>query len=102
VTIQPKFFYLAKDTHRYLSKKTDMLHIIHEQFGTVGSILVALLAFTFIILWIAAISGIHEYPYSDKRKLLITALFILIPPYALIWLGKDMYRQYKILKLDKD
>ena len=79
-----------------------MLHIIHEQFGTIGSILVALLAFTFIILWIAAISGIHEYPYSDKRKLFISALFILIPPYALIWLAKDMYRQYKILKLDKD
>jgi cell division protein FtsW (lipid II flippase) len=100
--LQAKFFYLWEDTHGYPSKKTDMLHIIHEQFGTIGSILVALLAFTFIILWIAAISGIHEYPYSDKRKLFISALFILIPPYALIWLAKDMYRQYKILKLDKD
>ncbi len=79
-----------------------MLQIVHEQFGTVGSILVALIAFTFVILWIAAISGIQEYPYSEKRKLFITVLFILIPPYALIWLGKDMYRQYKILKLEKD
>ncbi len=79
-----------------------MLQTIHDQFGTVGSIFVALLAFTLVILWIAAISGIHEYPYSDKRKLFITALFILFPPYAFFWLAKDMYRQYKILKLDKD
>ncbi len=78
-----------------------MLQTIHDLFGTVGSILVALLAFTLAILWIAAISGIHEYPYSDKRKLIITGLFILFPPYAFFWLVKDMYRQYKILKLDK-
>lgn len=75
-----------------------MLQFIHDQFGTVGSILVALLAFTLLIFWIAAISGIHEYPYSEKRKLLITVLFILIPPYAFIWLARDMYRQYNILK----
>ncbi len=79
-----------------------MLHYIHDQFGTIGSILVALIAFTFIILWIAAISGLHEYPYSQRRKLFITVLFILLPPYALIWLAKDMFRQYKILKLEKD
>ncbi len=78
-----------------------MLQTIHDQFGTVGSILVTLLVFTLAILWIAAIAGIQEYPYSDKRKLFITVLFILIPPYAFIWLAKDMYRQYKILKLDK-
>ncbi|MDG5766499.1 hypothetical protein QA596_03390 [Balneolales bacterium ANBcel1] len=75
-----------------------MLQVIHDTFGTVGSILVALLAFALLIFWIAAISGIHEYPYSDRKKLLITAGFILFPPYALVWLAKDMYRQYSILK----
>lgn len=79
-----------------------MLQVIHDQFGTVGSILVALLAFTLVILWIAAISGIQEYPYSEKRKLFITILFIFIPPYAFLWLAMDMYRQYKILKMDND
>lgn len=78
-----------------------MLQVIHDQFGTVGSILVALFVFTLLILWVAAISGIHEYPYSEKRKLLITFLFIAFPPYAFFWLAKDMYRQYKILKIDK-
>ncbi len=75
-----------------------MLQVIHDQFGTVGSILIALTAFTLLILWIAAISGIHEYPYSEKRKLLITLLFMFIPPCAILWLGYDMRRQYKILK----
>ncbi len=79
-----------------------MLQVIHDQFGTVGSILVALLAFTLVILWIAAISGIQEYPYSDKKKLFITILFIAFPPYAFFWLAMDMRRQYKILKLDKN
>lgn len=75
-----------------------MLETLHNQFGTVGSILVSLFAFTLLIFWVAAISGIHEYPYTDRRKLLITAAFILFPPYAFFWLAKDMYRQYAILK----
>lgn len=79
-----------------------MLQVIHDQFGTVGSILVALLAFTLLILWVAAMAGIHEYPYSEKRKLLIIFIFIIFPPYAFFWLAKDMHRQYKILKLEKD
>ncbi len=75
-----------------------MLETLHDQFGTIGSILVSLFAFTLLILWVAAISGIHEYPYTDRRKLLITVAFILFPPYAFFWLAKDMYRQYAILK----
>ncbi|MEX0681822.1 MAG: hypothetical protein WD097_10615 [Balneolales bacterium] len=75
-----------------------MLQIIHDYFGTVGSILIALFAFTLLILWIAAMSGIQEYPYSEKQKLLISAIFILFPPFAIIWLAFDMYRQYQILK----
>ncbi|MBP3192390.1 hypothetical protein [Natronogracilivirga saccharolytica] len=78
-----------------------MLQLVHDQFGTVGTILVALFFFTLLILWVAAISGIHEYPYSEKRKLLITVLFIIFPPYAFFWLAKDMYRQYRILKMEK-
>ena len=75
-----------------------MLQVIHDQFGTVGSILVALVAFTFLILWIAALSGIYEYPYSDRKKLFVSAVFIFVPPTAIIWLVYDMYRQYSILK----
>lgn len=75
-----------------------MLQVIHDQFGTIGTIIVALMVFTLLILWIAAISGIHEYPYSDRKKLIITIIFMIIPPCAIIWLVFDMRRQYKILK----
>ncbi len=75
-----------------------MLQATHDIFGTFGTILVALLAFALLIIWIAAISGIHEYPYSERKKLIITILFILFPPYAFVWLAFDMYRQYAILK----
>ncbi len=75
-----------------------MLEIIHDQFGTIGSILVALGSFTLLILWVAAMSGIYEYPYSDRRKFLTISVFILFPPYAFYWLLKDIIRQYRILK----
>lgn len=78
-----------------------MLQVIHDLFGTFGSILVALAAFALLILWVAALSGIQEYPYSEKRKLVIITLFILFPPYAFFWLAKDMIRQYRILKIEK-
>ena len=91
-----------QNTQPALNNKTDMLQVIHDLFGTVGSIFVALAAFTLLILWVAALSGIQEYPYSEKKKLLIITLFILFPPYAFFWLANDMIRQYKILKMDKD
>lgn len=91
-----------QNTHPALNIKTDMLQVIHDIFGTVGSIFVALIAFALLIFWVAALSGIQEYPYSEKRKMVIVTLFILFPPYAFFWLAKDMIRQYRILKIDKD
>jgi hypothetical protein len=73
-----------------------MLKTFYANFGFVGSVLIALAGFLFVILWISAIAGISYLPDSTSKtvKLVAAALF---PPYAIVWLIIDVYQQHEYM-----
>ena len=75
-----------------------MLETFYNNFGFVGSLVVALLIFIFFIFWMGGVAGIcHEH--DNKKNSVIRLVFaILIPIYPVIWLIADMISQKKQLK----
>jgi len=73
-----------------------MLKSFYSSFGFIGALVVALLAFIFIIFWFAGLAGILKQPVSPGRKIRLI-LGILIPPYSFLWLITDMVKQYRVL-----
>jgi len=77
-----------------------MLQSFYENFGFFGALALAIFLFIFIIFWVAGIAGI-TLPYDGGQKKGSNAqviLAVLFPPYPVIWLLVDMYRQRKLLK----
>ncbi|WP_138429648.1 hypothetical protein [Fodinibius saliphilus] len=74
-----------------------MLQTFYNNFGFLGSIGIAMFIFLCFIFWMAGIAGISQHPPSRKKttKLVISVLF---PPYPIIWVFIDMYRQRKLMK----
>lgn len=77
-----------------------MLRSFYESFGFIGSILVSLAGFLFMIFWVSGIAGISQLPESKTKnfKLVLSAL---LPPYAFIWLMIDMYKQHDYMTDDQ-
>lgn len=74
-----------------------MLQTIYDNFGFIGSITISFLIFLCFIFWIAGIAGISQLNQSSKKN---TKLFfsVVFPPYPIIWLFVDMYRQSQLMK----
>ncbi|TYP95223.1 hypothetical protein LX73_0519 [Fodinibius salinus] len=74
-----------------------MLHSFYNSFGFIGSILVAMFIFLCFIFWMAGIAGISQLPPSKKKS---TKLFcsVIFPPYPIIWLFVDMFRQKSLME----
>jgi hypothetical protein len=73
-----------------------MLQTFYNNYGFVGSIAIAMLIFLCFIFWLAGVAGISQLPHSKKKniKLICSVLF---PPYPIVWVFVDMYRQRKLM-----
>lgn len=75
-----------------------MLETFYNNFGFVGSLVIALLIFFFFIFWMGGVAGICLEKDDEKKSMIRLALAILIPLYPVIWLIADMISQKKQLK----
>lgn len=78
-------------------ERYSMLETFYNNFGFVGSILIAFGGFILFIFWIAGISGIAQLP-DNRTKNLRLALCVLFPPFPIFWLLYDMYAQKKMME----
>lgn len=74
-----------------------MLQTFYNDFGFVGSISLAFLIFLFFIFWLAGVAGISQLPDSKHKNLKLTAS-VIFPPYPIIWVFVDIYRQSQLMK----
>lgn len=74
-----------------------MLQSFYNNFGFVGSIAIALFIFLCFIFWMAGVAGVSQLPESKKKNVKLV-LSVLFPPYPIIWLFVDMYRQSQLMK----
>lgn len=74
-----------------------MLQTFYNNFGFLGSILIAFFIFISFIFWMAGVAGISQLPES-KRKNVRLFFSILFPPFPIIWLFVDMYQQSQLMK----
>jgi hypothetical protein len=74
-----------------------MIQSLYLDYGFIGSILILILVFFCFVFWIAGISGLADQKRSKNPNLKIV-LSIFIPPFPIIWLLYDMYRQNRRLK----
>lgn len=74
-----------------------MLQTFYNNFGFIGSISVAFLIFISFIFWMAGVAGISQMKASKNKnvKLFFSVFF---PPYPIIWIFIDMYRQSQLMK----
>jgi len=76
-----------------------MLQTFYNNFGFLGALLISTGLFIFFIFWISGIAGITELPESPSKKWKII-FSALVPPYPIIWLIIDMYKQHRYMNTD--
>ena len=74
-----------------------MLQTFYNNFGFLGSISLAFFLFLSFIFWMAGVAGISQLPHSRKKNIKLISS-VLFPPYPIIWLFVDMYRQSQLMK----
>lgn len=74
-----------------------MLQTFYNNFGFIGSISIAFFLFICFIFWIAGIAGISQLKESRNKNIRLF-FSIAFPPYPVIWLFMDMYRQSQLMK----
>ncbi len=77
-----------------------MLQSFYENFGFIGSISLAFFIFLSFIFWMAGIAGLSQLPKSRNKNLKLICS-VIFPPYPIIWVFVDMYRQSQLMK-EKD
>jgi hypothetical protein len=75
-----------------------MLETFYNNFGFIGSLVIALLIFLFFIFWMGGVAGICKGHDSNKESVIRLVLAVLIPIYPVIWLIFDMISQKKQLR----
>lgn len=74
-----------------------MLQTFYENFGFLGSISLAFFIFLAFVFWIAGMAGISQLNPSLKKNIQL-AVSVLFPPFPIIWVFVDMYRQSQLMK----
>lgn len=74
-----------------------MLQTFYENFGFIGSISLAFFIFLSFIFWMAGIAGLSQLPESKNKNLKLISS-VVFPPYPIIWVFVDMYRQSQLMK----
>lgn len=75
-----------------------MIKWLYNEFGFFGTGVVSSLFLLLFVLWIAGLAGIGTLPDAEKSKKVKMLLAIFIPPYPMIWLVYDIFRQKKALR----
>jgi hypothetical protein len=75
-----------------------MLESFYNNFGFVGSLIIALMIFMFFIFWMAGVAGICKEHDNEKKSILRLVLAIFIPFYPVFWIISDMISQKRQLK----
>ncbi len=75
-----------------------MLESFYNNFGFVGSLVLALLIFLFFIFWMGGVAGLCREHDSQKDSIFRLVLAVLIPIYPVVWLILDMISQKKQLR----
>lgn len=75
-----------------------MLKWMYESFGLVGSMVIYLIFFVIFIFWIAGLAGINQSREDEESKNIRLLVSVFFPPYPIIWLLFDIYRQHRILR----
>lgn len=73
-----------------------MLQTFYNNYGFVGSIAIAMLIFLSFIFWMAGVAGISQLPPSRKKNIKLFCS-VIFPPYPIIWVFIDMYRQKQLM-----
>ncbi len=73
-----------------------MLKLLHHHYGTMEFILPAAITLMLILLWAVSMAALYKAPFKTKSKFMLGVLFIVIPPAAIIWLGKEVYLKYEM------
>jgi hypothetical protein len=74
-----------------------MIQKLYLDFGFLGSIAILLFVFFCFVFWIAGISGLADQKKSSRPNLKLL-MSVFVPPFPIIWLIYDMYRQNRRLK----
>ncbi|MDZ7680327.1 MAG: hypothetical protein U5J63_01120 [Fodinibius sp.] len=74
-----------------------MLQTFYNTFGFLGSISLAFSLFLSFIFWMAGVAGISQLPHSRQKNVKLIAS-VMFPPYPIIWVFVDMYRQSQLMK----
>lgn len=74
-----------------------MIQSLYLDFGFFGSTLILIFVFFCFVFWIAGISGLADQKHSKNPNLKIV-MSIFVPPFPILWLVYDMYRQNRRLK----
>lgn len=74
-----------------------MLETFYNNFGFLGSVTFSFLIFLSFIFWMAGIAGINQLNDSAKKNMRLF-FAVIFPPYPIIWLFLDMYRQSQLMK----
>lgn len=74
-----------------------MLESLYNTFGFFGSLGITFGLFILFILWVGGIAGIAWATDEDQKNIRIF-FALLFPPYPLLWLFYDMYRQKKMME----
>ena len=75
-----------------------MLETFYNNFGFVGSLIIALLIFMFFIFWMGGVAGICKEHDHEKKSILRLVLAVFIPIYPVVWIISDMISQKRQLK----
>jgi len=75
-----------------------MLETFYNNFGFLGSLVIALLIFFFFIFWMAGVAGICQGHDEKTDSILRLVLAVLIPVYPVVWIIMEMISQKKQLK----
>lgn len=75
-----------------------MLKWSYLHFGYFGTLFLALFVFLLFIAYMAGIAGISILPDDSRSKNIKLIIGVIIPPYPVLWLIMDIYRQHKALK----
>ncbi|MEX0780490.1 MAG: hypothetical protein WD491_12305 [Balneolales bacterium] len=78
-----------------------MLQWMHGEFGLIGSLILSYILFILFIFWISGLAGINESRNSDEKKFYMLIVGILLPPYPILWLISEIFRQHRILREGK-
>lgn len=68
--------------------------LFHHHYGTMEFIFPASLTLLLLVLWSVSMAALYKAPIQRKHKMMLGVLFIVIPPAAIIWLGKEVLIKY--------